>query len=430
MNTLDIAISFGLTPKRVSTHKGGEYHSPCPMCGGTDRFHVWPDQEKNGSWWCRGCGKGGDAIQLLIEARGMSFKEACTAVGAQVPAFKRGRAPQPPRKPADDWQPRVITDPAELWRSKAGAFAGRAHELLLKTPAELKWLADRGITAETARRFRLGWNPQAAWHPKPSWGLEDDGKKLWLPRGLVIPWYTDGHIHRLRVRRPELAAEPRYLVVSGSGSAPTTIKSSSLPCRKGAWVIVESELDAILVAQDAGDIVGVAALGNSTAKPDGPLAEELKASALILNALDFEVKDAKDPGAGGKAWLWWQKHFTQAERWPVPAGKDPGDYRKTGGDVRAWILAGLPPGLRPAPPVVEPEKKQPVQADDLSKTVPAVPGKQPEGDLLAGYIADTVCCLKCRKPLETYMLKGMRYKGLCSNCLPKDPWEGVWERKR
>jgi phage/plasmid primase-like uncharacterized protein len=50
--------------KHVSANKGGEYHSPCPVCGGNDRFHVWPNQDGGetaqragvpGTWWCRAC---------------------------------------------------------------------------------------------------------------------------------------------------------------------------------------------------------------------------------------------------------------------------------------------------------------------------------------------------------------------------------------
>ena len=31
--------------KKISGAKGGEWHSPCPLCGGTDRFSVFPEQE-------------------------------------------------------------------------------------------------------------------------------------------------------------------------------------------------------------------------------------------------------------------------------------------------------------------------------------------------------------------------------------------------
>ena len=42
---------------------------------------------------------------------------------------------------------------------------------------------------------------------------------------------------------------------------------------------------------------------------------------MILVALDFGDGDL----AGAKGWPWWQGQFSQARRWPVPAGKDPGE---------------------------------------------------------------------------------------------------------
>ena len=58
MNTvLDLLQAKGITAKKVSGHKSGEYHSPCPCDPKSrDRFHVWPEQnEGNVSWWCRSC---------------------------------------------------------------------------------------------------------------------------------------------------------------------------------------------------------------------------------------------------------------------------------------------------------------------------------------------------------------------------------------
>ena len=64
MNILDQLQADAITVKKVSSTKGGEYASPCPWCGGTDRFIIWPGQ---GRYFCRMCGKKGDFIQYLIE---------------------------------------------------------------------------------------------------------------------------------------------------------------------------------------------------------------------------------------------------------------------------------------------------------------------------------------------------------------------------
>ncbi|RJR35115.1 MAG: hypothetical protein C4576_25500 [Desulfobacteraceae bacterium] len=56
-----------------------EYSSPCPFCGGEDRFCIWP--EKNRAQCIRGCGWKGDDIQLLRDFEHMTFQEAAAAVG-------------------------------------------------------------------------------------------------------------------------------------------------------------------------------------------------------------------------------------------------------------------------------------------------------------------------------------------------------------
>ena len=60
-----------------------EWTGPCPFCGGEDRFIVTENAGRDGRqlFWCRdapgkGCGRAGDAITLLQELEGYSFKEA------------------------------------------------------------------------------------------------------------------------------------------------------------------------------------------------------------------------------------------------------------------------------------------------------------------------------------------------------------------
>ncbi len=66
--------------RRTSLSRGGEYHGPCPWCGGTDRFIVWAQNDR---YWCRQCQKKGDAIQLLRDYHGFSFKKACRRLGRE-----------------------------------------------------------------------------------------------------------------------------------------------------------------------------------------------------------------------------------------------------------------------------------------------------------------------------------------------------------
>ena len=64
--------------------RGRELCGPCPVCGGTDRFTVFPDQNDGaGSFWCRGCGIAGDVIDILRKVEGMSFAEASREAGRE-----------------------------------------------------------------------------------------------------------------------------------------------------------------------------------------------------------------------------------------------------------------------------------------------------------------------------------------------------------
>ena len=80
MNFIALLESDGSTLKRTAATHGGEWAGACPWCGGKDRFRVWPKQD-GGRYWCRNCGKHGDAIQSLRDKRGLTFQDACRYTG-------------------------------------------------------------------------------------------------------------------------------------------------------------------------------------------------------------------------------------------------------------------------------------------------------------------------------------------------------------
>jgi len=365
-NVIDILKSFGIEPKKAASTNGGEWHSPCPGCGGRDRFIVWPAQnggEKaaeagaGGTYHCRQCGKTGDAIQFFMDFGGCSFGEACAKLGIEVkrqaPLPKKLKAPAKNR--ANCFAPEPEPEgPSPLWSEKAGKFVEWSHKNLFKNDAKLRWLLRRGIRKDTVRRYRLGWNPgdngRDLYRARKGWGLpdifKDNGKPkaLWLPIGLVIPMIDNNRVVRVRIRRFG-KTEPRYYVVPGSSME---VMMSKPGCR--TYVIIEAELDGALVDQEAGDLVGVIGLGNSSRKPGAEAVRHLKAAALILNALDYDA-------AGAKAFSWWRKVFQQSDRWPVPAGKDPGEAFAAGVNIREWVVAGLPKGWTLGPSILDRKKE-------------------------------------------------------------------------
>jgi len=339
MNVLDLAQKR-VKLRKVSGTNGGEWQGPCPACGGTDRFHVWPRQSKDGSYWCRQCGRAGDNIQFLRDFEGMTFKEACDFLTIDIPDRSDRVTPSQPGRERPGFTPAEHLPPADIWQEKAENLTARSREQLMKNAGVLAWLADRGIDRTAADNYCLGWNPgdngKDLYRARKAWGLpeirKDNGrlKALWIPRGLVIPLIIDGVILRIRIRRPD--GEPRYYVIPGSSSHTMLLEEG-----RRAFVVVESELDAIAVA--AGNtLAGSVAVGTSHGKPDAHTFDILKRSLQILVSLDFDK-------AGANAMTWWRDHFDRCDRWPVPVGKDPGDAFRMGTDLEQWIKTGLPPAL-------------------------------------------------------------------------------------
>lgn len=346
---LELVRRHGIESKRVAVTHGGEYAGPCPGCGGEDRFRIWPEEnEGDGSYWCRQCGKGGDCIQFLRDFDGLSFHEACAKLGKEIPDswdLKR------PRKAGERWEARQHESPEVLWRDRAYRFTAWAYGMLIENREQMASLSSRGIREESVTAFGLGWNPgkdgKDLYRDRGAWGLskivKEDGRKrpLWLPVGLVIPYFVGHEIQRLRIRRPKpVHFGPPYYVVPGSSGATMIIPPDRERQGRDAYVIVESELDGILVSQEAGDLAGAVALGSSSSKPDDRATKVLKAAAWVLNAIDFDR-------AGAQARHWWDERLPDSRRWPVPKGKDPGEAYQGGVDIRSWIRAGLPPGLAP-----------------------------------------------------------------------------------
>lgn len=363
MNIIDL-VRDDVGEGKVVRQASGEWASPCPACGGNDRFRIFPEQGDHGTYWCRAENKGGDLIQYLRDFRGMTYRDACALAGVD-PASSYRPLSAPPRKGSAREVPTFKThaDPMQLWQEKAQSFVATAHQRLLANPPMLAYLASRGISLSAVKRCRLGYNPQSEYRSRESWGLEeelkDNGKpkRLWFPKGIVIPYWRGGVLQRIKIRQDNgFDFGPRYYMVPGSNSAPMCLNPGAR-----AFVVVEAELDAIACwdATTAAGLQDVGAVGMGTlgGKPDEWLHAMLAGSLCILNALDVErvEPEADTPEARKEAERkelmqarqrdWWQRTYPHAERWPVPAGKDPGEAVALGVPLDKWILAGLPPAL-------------------------------------------------------------------------------------
>ncbi|NLI32046.1 MAG: hypothetical protein GX422_04575 [Deltaproteobacteria bacterium] len=340
MTLLDLLAQDGVALKKVAGTHGGEYAGPCPSCGGTDRFRVWPEQGSGGRYWCRGCKTSGDDIQYLKDFRGLPYLEACRLLGREPSNHKRPSNAKRRPHGTDSWKPKESTLPGDQWVKEAGYFVEWAEKELWTTEQGEEaqaWLHERGLKDDTIKAFRLGWNSGDWWPRREKWGLptvtKENGKpkKLALPAGLVIPKLQNGRVVRVRIRRTVPYRDSRYWTVSGSNTGAMSIPGEE----NGIVLVVESDLDAMLIWQEAGDLVTVVSLGSAQARPDQEALRTLQNAKEILVALDMDDAGAKE------AWQWWNQRFAQARRWPPIAGKDPGEMFQAGVDPRLWVQAGL-----------------------------------------------------------------------------------------
>jgi len=318
---MDLAQEAGLQPKRKTS---GEYCSSCPRCGGKDRFNLWPQK---GKYWCRQCSIRGDAIQFCRDFLGMSFQSARSRVTS---SFQRSE-PSPTFK-IDHQRP-------EKWIDKAQSFMESCHQRLFVDHTALALLSKRGLKEKTIKQFQLGYNPLNQWIRREHWGLKtkhnDQGKelKLYLPKGIVIPSLFEQVPRKLKIRRSDWQEKepfPKYYEVPGSSPYPSIYGDQTLDI----LILTESELDAMLIIQEAGDPCSCLAIGGTKKTPDIATHQWLKTRGCILYALDFDE-------AGKNGYFFWRSTYPNIKPWPVPQEKSPGDAYQKGIDLREWIRGGI-----------------------------------------------------------------------------------------
>jgi len=238
----------------------------------------------------------------------------------------------------ESWRPALLEIPPDPWRTCAMELLFKSQRALVKAPKALDYLTRRGIPLDAAQEYGLGFVPRNIYQKAAAWG-DAEREKIWIPRGIVIPAVRGGELIRLRVRRSQ--GEPKYYVVPGSRgyvliarpNRPRRVKIREIR----AWIIVESEFDALACAW-AQPHAGAIGLGSALMKPDAGIYTHLKGADALLISLDNDR-------AGEEAARWWVKTFSNARLWPSPLGKDPGEFVSREGTevLRDWILEGLPP---------------------------------------------------------------------------------------
>ena len=193
----------------------------------------------------------------------------------------------------------------------------------------------RGVSHATIEKYKIGFseNKKSRYGDfqvsRASFGLEENGKTLWIPAGYVIPSIEpSGEVIRIKIRRSKWKPDDnrgKYIALPGSMYGMTIVGDRS----RQIIVIVESELDAYSLIEKIGDVALVIACGGNIKNPDR------FTDHLIKNRRAFICHDNDEGGEAMKAM--WSKLYPKAVCISTPLGKDIGDFIEKGGDLSSWV---------------------------------------------------------------------------------------------
>ncbi len=299
-----------LTHFANTTERGEEFAGACPFCkDGVDRFKVQP---KMNVWWCRRCSDKWDSpIGYVMKRDGISFLDAVrwlqdiSSLGGMDGALA----------PSQRAQNIVHLPPDVTWQTEKRETLSFQQRYLWSTWGEqaLAYLYNRGLTDNTIRLARLGFNPTL--------------------NCITIPHEVNGQLWQVK-QRFLTGTGAKYKLVKGSvQGAPYLADWLS---DKNLVVIVEGELDALLLWQEAHDLCDVLTLGSASVK----LAEGFL-SLFSDSRTSYAIATDNDAMGERSADYWLALLGRRAVRVRTIIGKDVTELAQRGVDLRTWVKANM-----------------------------------------------------------------------------------------
>lgn len=272
------------------TKKGNSYWGCCPFHSEkTPSFHVVPDRQM---YKCFGCGKGGGAINYVMELENLPFKDAVAVLarraGMQVPEF--GSSPG-----ARERREKILT---------INKQAARAFHRWLHAPEGtegLAYLRRRGLSPRTLTNFGMGFAPNGWDRLIAELSAQGYDKRDLLDAGLAVS-SKDGRIYdrfRNRVMFPIIDVRGNVIGFGGrvmDDSTPKYLNSPDTPVynksrnvfalniaktsKAGRVILTEGYMDTISLHQ-AGFDSAVASLGTALTEEHGQLLSRYFKEAVI-----------------------------------------------------------------------------------------------------------------------------------------------------
>lgn len=238
--------------------------------------------------------------------------------------------------------PAPVEPPAAAWQARARAFVAWAEQQLRARADALAYLRGRGLTDETIRLARLGYNPKE-WYDRDvvRWGIGEPGcRPIWLPRGWVIPCEVGGILYYAKIRRPDedVVDGNKYIIVRGGRKAGVLYGLGDIAGHSDA-VIVEGEINALTLRQCIAGVAAIVSVGDANNRPsEDALAELVKVRRW------HSLYDDDEAGERGQAALGVLSQRVRVLPWPFK-GRDINDARNDI-DLAEWVLPFLGPNDR------------------------------------------------------------------------------------
>ncbi|MFH1983889.1 MAG: DUF2169 domain-containing protein [Pseudomonadota bacterium] len=230
----------------------------------------------------------------------------------------------------------TVPDDGPSWPSAAQALAGEAAARLRRSPDATAALARLGLRSVGRDMALLGLLTEPAPFEPVHWDMPPDalapGTPDHIPAGLVMPRWKGADIIGIVIRTGEFTDPSSDVVVPGSKLPPLALGLAE----KKPVLRVADPLEAAIAWQDAGDHVGVIALGGTDADPGDEGGKAIAAAPQLLITLY-----GGDDAARARELAPWQAAYPQAEGLPLPDAVPIFQSHQKGKDLETWITAAL-----------------------------------------------------------------------------------------
>ena len=271
--------------------RGDRLWWPCPFHDDKNPSFTMDDTGR--MWKCYGCGKWGDAAELVMQVYGIGFVEAKNWINGHQGGIAKDIKKAPSQRRA---RTAGMSEVNALFIAEGSAkYIWWPDKINVPI---LDYLHRRGLTDDTIRANRLGVTGRIG----IAFGVWGN------PHGITIPWFEDNRLTLLKLRQfDEGVSKYRELY----RSSPTIYPSPALIVPDRPLVVCEGEFDALLLGQELAGLAAVITLGSAASRPNNDILAKTRIASRLF--LGHHADDAGDLSA---------KSWPDGERVRPPAGKD------------------------------------------------------------------------------------------------------------